>query len=169
MISNIKLEFSFLPKSKIKAGNGQQCGKYPFFTSSDIKQLFLDEYLFDDELIIIGTGGKPSCNYYNGKFSCSTDNFILKTKGRIKPKYLYYYLRKNNLFVLQKGFHGAGLQHIGKDYLEAVKIEMKPESYQTNVINALDNITKIIKKKQLEKVYLEELIKSRFMCQEVVA
>ena len=90
----LKNEFIFMKKSKIKAGEGKKDGKYPFFTSSDTKILFLDDYLFDDEAVILGTGGMPSCNYYNGKFSVSTDNFVLKSKGDFLAKTLYYFLRK---------------------------------------------------------------------------
>ena len=158
---------SYLPKSKIKAGEGIDNGFYPFFTSSDIKILTINNYLFDDELIIIGTGGKPSCNYYNGKFAVSTDNFVLKTCQSIKPKYLYYYLRKDNLNILQQGFHGAGLQHIGKDYLNEIDVPILDVEKQVDIILNLDKINDLIEKeKELLNDY-EELIKSRFMCQEV--
>ena len=163
MISNIDKEFIFMPKSSIKAGNGKTVGLYPFFTSSDTKQLYIDEYLFDDELIVIGTGGRPSCNYYNGKFSCSTDNFALKSKGQVKAKYLYYFLRKHNLSVLQQGFHGAGLQHIGKDYVKNIKINVESQEKQNKIIKNLDSISKIVENKQKELKRLDEIIKSRFI------
>lgn len=166
MLTTIKNEFYFMPKSSIKAGTGLTNGNYPFFTSSDVKLLYLNDYLFDDELVIIGTGGKPSCNYYNGKFSCSTDNYTLKTKGRIKAKYLYYLLRKDNLSILQKGFHGAGLQHIGKDYIESISFDLISLNKQDEIIKNIDNISCIIREKIEELSYLDELVKSRFMCQE---
>ena len=68
----------FLPKSSIKAGEGKKEGQYPFFTSSENQTLWVDDFLFDDECLIIGTGGSASCNYYNGKFSVSTDNIVVK-------------------------------------------------------------------------------------------
>ena len=79
---------NFLPKSKIKAGEGLENGKYIFFTSSDTKTLTLNDFVFDEEAIILGTGGKPSCNYYKGKFAVSTDNFVL-ISDKITIKYLY--------------------------------------------------------------------------------
>ncbi len=163
MISNIKDEFLFMPKSSIKAGDGKESGLYPFFTSSDTKQLFLDDYIYDDELVVIGTGGKPSCNYYNGKFSCSTDNFVLKSKGNVKARYLYYFLRKNNLSILQQGFHGAGLQHIGKEYVQKIEINIESCDKQNKIIATLDNTSKLIIIKQKELQQLDELIKSRFI------
>ena len=154
---------SFMTKSKIKAGEGIENGLYPFFTSSDTKVLSLNTYLFDDELIIIGTGGKPSCNYYNGKFAVSTDNFVLKTHQEILPKFLYYFLRKDNLSILQKGFHGAGLQHIGKDYLQEIDIPIMNNEEQISIINSLDRISDLINHKTTKLKKLEELVKSQFI------
>ncbi len=169
MITTIKNEFIILPKSKIKASCGLEKGKYPFFTSSDIKISFLNEYKYDDEIVILGTGGKPSCNYINGKFSFSTDNYALKSNGFIKPKFLYYFLRKDNLVVLQKGFHGAGLKHIGKDYILDIKIPKYEEEKQKEIICNLDNINNLIEKKKNQLNLFNELIKSRFIGQEVCA
>ena len=159
----LKNEFSFLKKSKIKAGEGKKDGAYPFFTSSDSKLLYLDEYIFDDEAIIVGTGGMPSCNYYNGKFAVSTDNYVLVPIGKTKAKTLYYFLRNNNLEILARGFHGAGLKHIGKDYLENIQLPVITAAIQDKLIKELDSIVLFIKSldKQLEK--LDELIKSRFI------
>ncbi len=163
MITTIKNEFIILPKSKIKASCGLENGKYPFFTSSDIKISFLNEYKYDDEIVILGTGGKPSCNYINGKFSFSTDNYALKSNGFIKPKFLYYFLRKDNLVVLQKGFHGTGLKHIGKDYILDIKIPKYEEEKQKEIICNLDNINNLIEKKKNQLKLFNELIKSRFI------
>ena len=159
----IKEEFIFLPKSKIKAGEGKTNGLYPFFTSSDIKKQYLDSFLFDDELLFIGTGGSPSCNYYYGKASCSTDNFVLKSKGRINTKYLYYLLRNDNFSLLSKGFHGAGLKHLGKDYLENVAFELKKPERQQKIVEELDSIIKLIKEKESKISSFDELVKSRFI------
>ena len=149
--AKIKDLCSFLPKSKIKAGEGLEKGKYIFFTSSDIKTMCLNEYLFDEEALILGTGGKPSCNYFNGKFAVSTDNFVLKS-DKINIKYLYYFLRNNNLSVLEHGFHGAGLKHISKDYVNDIEIPVLDECYQLNIINNLDLIN------QIQLYYLIHLI-----------
>ena len=159
----IKEVCTFLPKSKIRAGEGKEIGQYPFFTSSDVQKLYLDDYLHDGERIIIGTGGKPSCNYCFGKFAVSTDNFVLQTKSTLFGKYLYYFLRHNNLSILEKGFRGAGLKHIGKEYLESIMVPVKDLSEQRSVVATLDKINDLIdaNKRQLE--LLDEAVKSRFV------
>jgi type I restriction enzyme, S subunit len=154
---------TFLPKSKIRAGEGKEVGKYPFFTSSDIQKLYLDDFLHNGERIIIGTGGKPSCNYYSGKFAVSTDNFVLKTNNKVMGKYLYYFLRHNNLAVLEKGFRGAGLKHIGKEYLESVLVPIKDLSIQQSIVATLDKINELIDANKHHLELLDEAVKSRFV------
>ena len=163
MYTTIRNEFCLLPKSKIKAGEGIDNGNYPFFTSSDIKVSSLDSYEYDDEIVVIGTGGKPSCNYVNGKFSFSTDNYALKAKGKIEPKFLYYFLRKDGLATLQNGFHGAGLQHISKDYILNIEIPAFEKSKQQTIVRVLDDIHGMILACQKQLTLLDELIKSRFI------
>jgi len=163
MYTTIRNEFCLLPKSKIKAGEGIDNGIFPFFTSSDIKVSSLNSYEYDDEIVVIGTGGKPSCNYVNGKFSFSTDNYALKAKGKIEPKFLYYFLRKDGLATLQNGFHGAGLQHISKDYILNIEIPMFGRSKQQTIVRVLDDIHGMILACQEQLTLLDELIKSRFI------
>lgn len=169
MYTTIRNEFCLLPKSKIKAGEGINNGIFPFFTSSDIKVSSLNSYEYDDEIVVIGTGGKPSCNYVNGKFSFSTDNYALKAKGKIEPKFLYYFLRKDGLATLQNGFHGAGLQHISKDYILNIEIPMFERSKQQTIVRVLDDIHGMILACQEQLTLLDELIKSRFVGWEGIA
>ena len=49
--------FEFQNKSKRKAGEGSDSGKYKFFTSSDIQKKYVDEYDYSGEYLIFGTGG----------------------------------------------------------------------------------------------------------------
>ena len=168
MQSSIRNEFIILAKSKIKAGEGIEFGLYPFFTSSDTKVLSLNTYCYDDEVIILGTGGKPSCNYALGKFSYSTDNYALKSRGNVLNKFLYYFLRKDNLQILHNGFHGAGLKHIGKDYILDIEFPYFDMNKQNAIVSILDNITLSIDICKKELLLLDELIKSRFMRQGVV-
>ncbi|MCR4874736.1 MAG: restriction endonuclease subunit S [Clostridia bacterium] len=158
----LKDEFSFMPKSKIKAGEGKDEGLYPFFTSSDVKVKRIDNYLFNDELVVLGTGGMPSCNYFNGKFAVSTDNFVLKSKGRIKPKYLYYFLRHNNLSILAAGFRGTGLKHISKEYTNEIDIPYKEPNIQKELIDVADVINILIDNCKKELQLYDEMVKSRF-------
>ena len=168
-IEKLSQVVTFLPKSKIKASEAKKNGKYVFFTSSDTKRSYIDKFLYDDELIVLGTGGFASCNYYNGKFAVSTDNFVIKPKNNLLPKYLYYYLRKDNLLILNNGFRGIGIKHISKDYVMNISIPMATLDNQKSIINNLDNIIETIEREKQCIIHCDELIKSRFIWQKEVS
>ena len=153
--------FEYMPKSKMKAGEGKKQGKYKFFTSSNIQDKYIDEFIYDGEYLIFGTGGKASINYCNGKFSTSTDNFVVKVKKEINAKLIYLYF-KNDMQKLEKGFKGASIKHISKDYINQLMIPMYDLKIQEKIVKQLDKIQEIIdlRKKQIEE--LDELIKSQF-------
>jgi len=123
----------FLPKSKRQASYGEASGLYPFYTSSQICSKFSNTYDYDQESLIIGTGGTSNVKY-SCKFSCSTDNFIIKINDGCSAKYIYYYLL-NNLNVLQKGFIGVSIQHISKDYLINIKITIPSCDRQREIVD----------------------------------
>lgn len=162
-VENLSRVVTFLPKSKIKAGEAKENGKYVFFTSSDSRHLYIDEYLYDDELIVLGTGGFPSCNYYNGKFAVSTDNFVIKTNNNLLPKYLYYFLRKDDLSMLRNGFRGTGLKHISKDYVSNIQIPIIDLKEQKTMVGVLDKLNNSIEGEKQLIVCYDKLIKSRFI------
>lgn len=142
-MKDVKFEnlFQFQKKSKIKAGDGLKLleGKYPFYTSSDTLTKSTNEYLFDNESLIFGTGGQASIHYCNEKFAVSTDCFVTQTKNseEVFLKYIYYYL-SGNIYILENGFKGAGLKHISKDYLQNIEIPLPPLPQQQKIANILD-------------------------------
>jgi len=137
----------FLSKSGRKASYGEKQGQYPFYTSSQTCCKYCDEYDYEDECLIIGTGGKANIKY-SSKFSCSTDNFVIKINSGQLVKYVYYYL-SNNIEVLQKGFVGVGLQHISKKYIRNIKIPIPSLDRQKEIVEYCGNNDTLIK--QLEK------------------
>jgi type I restriction-modification system DNA methylase subunit len=136
----------FLSKSKRQASYGQEKGKYPFFKSSLKVNSFVDEADYNDESIIIGTGGSANIKY-GVKFSCSTDNFILKS-SKVLIKYIYYYLY-NNIYILQRGFSGVGLEHISKPFIQSIKIPIPSIEKQREMVEYCENNDRLIK--QLER------------------
>lgn len=141
---------TFLPKSKRKASYGKINGYYPFYTSSQTCSKYCDEYDYEDECLIIGTGGNANIKH-SSKFSCSTDNFVIKVNPEQLGKYIYYYL-SINIEVLQKGFVGVGLQHISKEYINNVKIPIPPLKRQKEIVKYLDFIYEKANKTSNEKI-----------------
>ena len=154
--------FEYLPKSKFKAGDGKEEGKYKFFTSSNVQNKFIDRFIYDGEYLIFGTGGKASINYCNDKFSTSTDNFVVKVNNEFNAKLIFLYF-KNNMEILEKGFKGASIKHISKEYINQLEIPKYNCQHQINIVNKLDKVQDVIdmRKKQIEK--FDELIKSQFV------
>lgn len=158
----VKDLFKFLPKSKHKAGEGLENGEYAFYTSSAVVNKYLDEYDYDAGKLIFATGGSACVHYANSKFAVSTDNFILEPTEDVNAKYVYYYL-KNNIRILQDGFHGAGLQHLSKDYLNEISIPILDCNAQDKIVSILDKADEVRQKKKLANDKLDEFLKSTFI------
>jgi type I restriction-modification system DNA methylase subunit len=129
---------TFLSKSKRQASYGKKEGLYPFYTSSQMCNKYCEIYDYEDECLIIGTGGNANIKYGN-KFSCSTDNFVLKCNNEVNTKYIYYYLL-TNIGILEKGFKGVGLKHISKEYLKNIKIHLPPIEKQQEIVKKNDKL-----------------------------
>ena len=161
---SIKDGFNFLNKSKIKAGDGLSEGDFPFYTSSSIQSKFLNDYEIEDESLIFGTGGSASIHYSKGKFSTSTDCFVIQSNNKygIDLKYVYFYLF-GNIHLLENGFKGAGLKHISKKYLEEIKIPLVPLETQKKIVEALDKAQTLIDARKEQIRLMDELVKARFV------
>lgn len=142
----------FMSKSKRQASYGKDIGEYLFYTSSKKIQR-CDEADYDDECLIIGTGGNANIKIDNN-FSCSADNFVLKSNNdNIITKFIYHYL-SNNIDVLENGFNGTTIKHLSKDYLKNIEIPIPSLEIQERIVEQLDVINSNIEKsKQMVDEY----------------
>lgn len=157
--------FIFQNKSKIKAGYGLNTneGKYPFYTSSSQLTKSINEYQFENDSLIFGTGGQASIHFQNSKFAVSTDCFVCKpNNGKILTKYVYHYLN-GNIHILESGFKGAGLKHISKGYIEDLEIPLPPLATQKAIAEKLDKADALRKKDQELLKQYDELAQSIFI------
>ena len=148
-------------KSKIKAGDGRKDGIYPLYTCSPKVNKFLDNYLYDTEAIILGTGGNPVINYHKGKFSYSSDCLVVQSKGKFENKYIYYYLI-SKINEIAKMFRGAGLKHLNKKEFFKMNIELINIEEQKKIIKELDLINKLMDYKRKQIKLFDDFIKSQF-------
>jgi len=127
----------FLPKSKKQSSYGKDTGKYPFYTSSQELTKYCDDFDYSDECLILGTGGNANIKF-NKNFSCSADNFIIKSANKsIMNKYIYYYL-KVNIEKISELFHGATIKHLSKTDLEKIQIPVPSMDKQKEIVETLD-------------------------------
>jgi type I restriction enzyme S subunit len=156
--------FDYEVKSKIRAGDGLQTGKYPFYTSSSELSKYLDEYQYDKVSLVFGTGGNASVHYTDISFSASTDCLvaIAKDESKIFTKFIFYYL-SGNINLLQDGFKGAGLKHVSKSYINDLQIPLPPLATQKRIADILDAADALRRKDQeLLKKY-DELAQAIFI------
>lgn len=157
--------FDFLPKSKVKAGNGLEVGKYPFYTSSENQTKYLDEYQHDPGCLVFGTGGKASVHFTTNRFSTSTDCLTIRPKpnAKIDAGYVFQYF-KANMPVLERGFKGAGLKHISKEYLSDIQIPHPEElDDQKRIAHLLGKVEGLIARRKQHLQQLDDLVKSVFL------
>jgi len=153
---------SFEKKSKRKAGDGLDAGKYKFFTSSPVQSKYLDEADFEGDALIFGTGGSASVHYCAEPFSATTDCYIAKSRSEnVLPKAVYYYLLYR-LDLVKKGFKGAGLKHVSKEHLKKISILLPPIDQQEKIISILDQADQLTQHRQQADQLTKQYLQSTF-------
>lgn len=157
--------FDYLPKSKIKAGDGLGQGIYPFYTSSENQSKYLNDYQHGPGCLVFGTGGKASVHLTGSRFSTSTDCIVIKPKSAetINADYVFHFF-KGNMQILENGFKGAGLKHISKSYLSSIEIPY-PEQIddQIRIAHLLGKVERLIVQLKQQLKHLDDLLKSVFL------
>lgn len=154
--------FRFGPKSNIKAGDGLDKGRIPFYTSSPKLTKWIEKEQHFDEALIFGTGGLASVHFEDRPFSTSTDCIVAITNNKeIKTKFVYYYLF-GNIHLLERGFKGAGLKHISKKYIENLDIPVLPIETQNKIVAILDKASSLIRRREECISLIDKIIYSTF-------
>jgi restriction endonuclease S subunit len=160
----------YVPKvNKYKASDGLAEGAYRFYTSSQEKMLYRDDYEFEDAHILIGRGGNVSI-HLSSKFSVSHDDvYVLRLKkaGMVKPVspillgYVFHYL-KVNISLISDSFKGSTIKHSSKGGLSKINIKVPKNKAAVSDISAiikeidgLENSARL--SEDLYKKYIKEL------------
>ena len=139
----------FMKKSKRPAAYGNKQGPYPFYSSSQTLSKYCDEYDYLEQCLIIGTGGCANIKC-SSTFSCSADNYVLKSNTpSCLTKYLYYYLL-HHIQLLQDGFSGLGLQHISKPNISNIRIPVPSVERQQEMVNYCEQNEERVRQLELE-------------------
>lgn len=146
----------YLPKSKRNASDWQETWKYPFFTSSEIQNKYIDKADYIEECLIIWDGWKANINI-SKDFSANSHNFIIQAiPWKTINKYLYLLL-KYNLDILEAWFNGAWIKNISKDYINNIQMPLVSLEYQQEIIKQIEKYEKVINwaKQVIENLNLE--------------
>ena len=133
-ISRGKNLFIEYPKSKITANEGDEEGKYKFFTSSNEQSKWLNYFHMNSEAILFSTGGCAGVNYCQKEYSYSTDCWALYGRKNVHLKYYYYYFETILNEIQQKGFKGSSLEHLQKDFIKASEIIVPSTKLEQSII-----------------------------------
>lgn len=143
---------------------GNRSGDYPYWGSNGIVD-YIDDYLFDEELVLIGEDGSPffekfkSVSFYvTGKIWVNNHIHILRPKEKILPKFLTYSFN----CVDYKGFiTGSTRDKLTQSDLNKIYHCVPPTFEQSHIIKFLDEKTEIIDKLISTKERKIELLKEQ--------
>ena len=145
----------YLPKiNKYKATDGFATGLYKFYTSSQDRILYRNDYEFEDTCILIGRGGNPSI-HFTSKFSVSHDDVYViklkddKNKGLLQ--FIFNYL-KTNMNLITSSFKGSTIKHSSKEGLSKIKLKIPKNK---KIIKDFESLFQEIEKLQIDTTELE--------------
>ena len=141
---------------KLKTSDAKKQGKYRFYSSSQNKILYYDEYEFQNKHIIMGRGGNASVHIAD-HFSISHDDCYVISSPHLE--YIYYYLLCNK-DKLQLGFTGSTIKHLSKSFINNMNIPIPSKEKQKEIVEFCDNQCIMINSMINQKTKNKELMKN---------
>jgi type I restriction-modification system DNA methylase subunit len=130
---------NFTP-SKIEKAN--ENGKYPFYNCSILGHLWTNEYVYEDEVLImtrINGSGKYKVYYNNGKFNIGTNLLIFKTNKKCNIKFLMKYLNYNTSYY-ETFFEGSDKKFLNQKLFVNSNINIPSLQDQEKIIKDIEKI-----------------------------
>ena len=160
-MKKVKLgELVSIQTGKLDANAAVVGGKYPFFTTA--KEIsWINDYVYDDEVVLVAGNGDVNVKYYKGKFNAYQRTYILSNNSNVRMKYLYYFLDKY-IEVLRHQSIGGVIKYIKLNNLSNAQVPMMSIPEQEKIIQNLEKIDYLISKKSQQYTELSNLVKSRF-------
>ncbi|PJE81420.1 hypothetical protein COU58_02570 [Candidatus Pacearchaeota archaeon CG10_big_fil_rev_8_21_14_0_10_32_42] len=160
--NKLKHNFLALSKSSLEASEGNDEGKFPFFTSSKTQDKYIDKAIFDDDCLVLGTGGVACVHHVKGQFSVSTDCLTLKKEKKDNSmKFLYYQVLSEIDVIDDLGFWGMGLRHLQKYFFHNMFSYIPQLEEQNSIVNFLDSKTSQLDQTIEKDKQLIELLKEK--------
>ncbi len=116
-------------------------GIYPYYGASGIVD-YIDKYIFDEELVLIGEDGAKWGAFENSAFIASGKYWVNNHAHILKPnneilinKFLVYFLNYSNL---EKYITGATVKKLNQQKLKQIEIPLPPLEEQMRIVKILD-------------------------------
>ncbi|WP_241139000.1 restriction endonuclease subunit S [Bacillus mycoides] len=143
----------------------QKKNLYPYCGANGVLE-YVDEYLFNEKILCIaedgGTWGyNQKCTYIMNE-PCWMNNHahVLTAKGCVSLEYLSLYL---NFTDLNRFITGTTRGKLTKSALEKIQIPLPMYEIQVQIVNLLQNVNRVINKRQAQIAALDELTQSVFI------
>ena len=122
----------------------------------------------DNGELLFSWSGTPGTSFgafrwYRGKGVLNHHIFKVIPKIEVNKDYLKYALNGNIQTIIAKAHGGVGLQHITKKELEEIDIPIIPLKEQTEIVDRIVQVERIIFMRKQELKKLDNLIKARFV------
>lgn len=141
-------------------------GPYPYYGANGIQDRVAD-YIFDDELVLLAEDGgnfgskeRPIAYRVSGKCWVNNHAHVLKPKKGLNVDYLCYSLMFYNVDGM---INGATRQKLTQAAMRKMMIPKRTMEEQLNIVDKLNKVVVIKRKRQIELDELDNLIKSRFV------
>ena len=138
--------------------------QYKYINGGIKESGYFSEYNTERKTVIVSEGG-ASCGYVNymeEPFWCGCHCYKL-TNSKVNDKYLYYLLKGNQNKIMSLRT-GATMPNIKKSLFENMEVKLTfNQEQQKSIITDLDCLNNLIKTKNQQLFFLDELIKSRFI------
>ena len=148
---------------KLDANASSEDGAYPFFTCSR-ENLWIDNYAYDCECVLIAGNGDLNVKYYNGKFNAYQRTYIITLRKDITNVYVKYIFKFFEKYIekLRQLSVGGVIKYIKLGDLTNAKIPVPPLGEQERIVGELDCLSGVIEKKKEQLKDLDLLAQSIF-------
>ena len=130
-------------KKDVNEAKGE--GKYPFFTCSRETNIFTDEYVLDENVILISGNGSYTgfVKKYSGKFDLYQRTYALFGFKNHLWLYLYWAMKINFEREFMGGSRGSAIPYITKPNIEKFEIVVPNENLLFECQNIFERINEI--------------------------
>ena len=141
-VSKIKYFFDCLDGKRVPVDAGERIsGPYPYWGAGSITD-YVNDYLFDEELILLGEDGAPFFDYtrpvaflVNEKIWVNNHIHVLKPHRSVCPSYLVHYL--NNVDY-KTYINGSILNKLTQSNMNTIAFVVPPHEEQVRIAAFLD-------------------------------
>lgn len=139
---------------------------YPYYGATQ-QVGYIDDYIFDEELILLGEDGvlfydrdKTKAYIVSGKFWVNNHAHVLRARNGNLNRFINYYL---NMFDYHGYVNGTTRLKLTQSNLKEIPISLPPISQQEKIVSVLDTASALVEKQKalLEKYDL--FLKSKFI------